>query len=50
MIRDYRSNGMSPGGAKAMVNYYRANFANPARLQALAVTKEADRADADDLG
>jgi epoxide hydrolase 4 len=30
VIRDYRSNGMSPGGAKAMVNYYRANFANPA--------------------
>ena len=29
VIRDYRTNGMSPGGARAMVNYYRANFANP---------------------
>ena len=28
VIRDYRTNGMSPGGAKAMVNYYRANFTN----------------------
>ncbi|RDH77670.1 alpha/beta fold hydrolase [Mycolicibacterium moriokaense] len=30
VIRDYRTNGMSPGGARAMVNYYRANFFNPA--------------------
>jgi epoxide hydrolase 4 len=29
VIRDYRTNGMSPGGARAMVNYYRANFFNP---------------------
>ena len=33
VIRDYRTNGYSPGGAKAMVNYYRANFVNPWALR-----------------
>jgi pimeloyl-ACP methyl ester carboxylesterase len=32
-IRDYRTNAMSPGGAKAMVNYYRANLTNPAAIK-----------------
>jgi hypothetical protein len=44
----YRANATLPGAMKAMVDYYRANFAN--RPQAVAVTKDADRADADDLG
>jgi pimeloyl-ACP methyl ester carboxylesterase len=30
VIRDYRSAAMVPGACRAMVNYYRANFLNPA--------------------